>query len=89
MADGGKIVFRITNTSDPRLPFKTVSVPPDTPFVHVVRFVCNEFKVSPETAAVLTRDHVGVNPSLPAKDIFLRYGAEFSLIPRDRVGATV
>ena len=80
-------MFRITNTADPRLPFKTVSVPPDTPFLHVVRFVAQQFKVSPETAAVLTKDHVGVNPSLQAQEILMRYGSEFSLIPRDRVGS--
>lgn len=67
----------------------SVDVSEEAPFTQVVRFVASQFGVNPENSAITTNSGVGVHPNQNAGTIFMKFGGDLRLIPRDRVGNTI
>ena len=63
-----------------------IEVLEDVPFDAAIRFIAEQFKVTPETSPIITNSGIGIYPKPTSGKFFLKYGSDFKHIPRDRVG---
>ncbi len=59
----------------------------DAPFTFVVKYISSLFNVSADTSAIITNNGVGISPNQTAGSVFMKYGGDLKLIPRDQVGS--
>ena len=83
-----KVTLKFILASDPQAPFKTISVPETTPFLIATKHVCNMFNENPKTCGITTTKGIGINLDQTCGNVFLKYGSELKIIPRDRVGSS-
>ena len=83
-----KVTFKVILTSEIDQPFKVVTVPEEAPFSAVIRYICDEFRVDERTTSILTMDGIGINPDQNCGEVFLKFGGDLKMIPRDRVGSS-
>ncbi|CAJ1021118.1 conserved hypothetical protein [Leishmania braziliensis MHOM/BR/75/M2904] len=87
---GSKVTFRVILTSERSQPFRVISIAEEAPLTAVLRFAAEEFGIaSVDSMAATTKDGTGIHPAQTAGTVFMKYGQEIRLIPRDRVGATL